>query len=328
MTPAGGGDAPVRAAVIDIGSNSVLLLTVALEPDGWARALDAKLATTRLGRGLADGGTLNPAARGETLVAVTTFAARARAAGATRVWAFATAAARRASDGAAFAREVAASAGVPVEILSDEEEARLAYAAVAHALGDGGPLVAIEIGGGTTELAFGFAETMHGSVTLPLGALRLTEEYLRSDPPTVREFGAATAAVAAALQASGIGLRERAAGALLAASGGTATALAALDLGLAAYDPARVHGHWLRRETFAALVTRLFRVPRAERARWSGLDPGRAAVLPGGALVLQRVLLAAGRDAVQVSDHGVRHAYLRRRLAEVGVAADLRALWP
>jgi len=106
------------------------------------------------------------------------------------------------------------------------------------------------------------------------------------------------------------------------------TALAALDLRLGAYVPRRVHGHVLARTALAGLTARLARMTAAERAALPGLDPGRGAILPAGALVLERVAGALGADRIVVSDHGVRHAYLRAALARDGLPADFGELWP
>jgi len=323
----GRGSGGPRCAVIDIGGNSVLLLTVAVGRDGRARAVDEARATTRLGAGLADGGTLDAAARARTREAVVAFAARARAAGATRVWAFATAALRRAADGPAWAHEIAVASGTPVEVLPGECEARLAYAGVARAMGSAGPLLVADVGGGTTELALGRDEEILGTASLPLGALALTEAYLHADPPSAAELSSLTAAADVALASTPLPACARAAGARLAVSGGTATALAALDLGLTVYEPRRVHAHSLGRAALGALAARLAAMPAAARAALPGVDPGRAAILPAGALVLERVAVAAGAAVLAVSDHGVRHAYLRARLAALGVDADLRELW-
>jgi exopolyphosphatase/guanosine-5'-triphosphate,3'-diphosphate pyrophosphatase len=311
--------------VIDVGSNSVLLLHVAVEP-GRVRLVDEALAITRLGAGLRAGGRLDPAARARTRLAVVDFAKRARDAGATSVWAFATGAARAASDGAEFARELEGSAGVPVEVVSGAREARLSYAAVGRGLGVSGPLLAIDIGGRTTELTLGEGERIEAAVSLELGALVLTDAHLHGDPPTSAELSAAAEAVATALRTSDLPARAGARGARLAASGGTATALAALDLGLEAYDAKRVHGHVLAYDSLRALATRLAAMPLAERTAWRALDPGRAAILPAGALVLERVAAAAGAREVCVSDHGVRYGYLRERLLEVGLDVPMGTL--
>jgi exopolyphosphatase / guanosine-5'-triphosphate,3'-diphosphate pyrophosphatase len=315
-----GGGAPVPppalvASVIDVGSNSALLLTLELAAGGRARQRDAALATTRLGSGLDAGGSIDPAARSRTRDAVVALGARARSRGASRVWAFATGAVRRAADGRDFAAELARAADCPVAVLSGEEEAALAYAAVQHAFAEQErALLVVDVGGATTELTLGRGAAIHGTTSLPLGALALTEAR-----------GDAAAEVSRVVQGDGLFAHTRAAGAALVASGGTATALAALDLGLQVYEPARVHGHTLT-------VARLAHIARQARADHLGvlagvLDEGRARILPAGALVLEHVARAAGVSTLRVSEHGVRHAYLRQRLAAEGVDADLRALW-
>jgi exopolyphosphatase / guanosine-5'-triphosphate,3'-diphosphate pyrophosphatase len=303
------------AAAIDVGSNSVLLLTIAVASDGRARAIDEAVATTRLGAGLRAGGTLDVAAVGRTRAAVVDFAARARSRGATDVWAFATGAARRAADGAAFAAETGAAAGVPVEILSGGREARLAHAAIVHGLGlDDAPMLAIDTGGATTELTLARGATIDAAVSLSLGALALTEAH-GGDVAAVRVD------VAAALATIDVPARARAAGATAIASGGTVTALAALALGLARYEPRRVHGARLAAARLGALAA------EGARADPAVLDPDRAMLLPAGACIVEGVLRAAGATEVRVSDHGVRHAYLRERLAADGPAPSMEALW-
>jgi exopolyphosphatase / guanosine-5'-triphosphate,3'-diphosphate pyrophosphatase len=309
--PARGAGEAIVASVVDVGSNTVLLLTLRVAPDGCARAVDAALATTQLGAGLRDGAPLDVAARARTRDAVVEMARRAQARGARFVWAFATGAARRASDGHAFAAQLARDAGCPVEVLTGEREAMLAYEAIAHALGgDGRSCLAVDVGGATTELTLGQGVTVEATVSLPLGVLALTERTAE-----------APALVDAALATTDLPARARTRGAAVVASGGTATALAALDLGLSRYDPVRVHGHPLAVTHLSALAA------GAARAGADVLDPGRARVLPAGACVLEHVARAAGADTVRASEHGVRHAYLRQRLAAEGVDADLRALW-
>jgi exopolyphosphatase/guanosine-5'-triphosphate,3'-diphosphate pyrophosphatase len=307
--PVGRGTDALVASVVDVGSNSVLLLTLGLDGNGRARQRDAALATTRLAAGLTPGDRLDPAARTRTRDAVLALVTRAREHGATRCWAFATGAARRARDGTDFAGELAEAAGCPVEVLSGDDEAALAYAAVSHALGeDTRPVLAVDVGGATTELTLGRGEDVEARTSLPLGALTLTER------------GSSAADVTRVLAGSPLPARARAAGAALLCSGGTATALAALDLRLPAYDPAAVHGHRLAVDGLDALPPRARVLPGV-------LDEGRTLILPAGASILGAVARAAGATTVRVSEHGVRHAYLRRRLAGEGVAADLRRLW-
>jgi exopolyphosphatase / guanosine-5'-triphosphate,3'-diphosphate pyrophosphatase len=302
------------AAAIDVGSNSVLLLTVALETDGHVRAIDEALATTRLGAGLRPGGALDPGAVARTRAAVVEFADRARACGAAPIWAFATGAARRAADGAAFAEALGAAARVPVEVLSGGREAALAHAAAVHglALADA-TVLAVDVGGLSTELTLGSGARIAAAASVPLGALALTEET-GGDPDAMRRR------VAEALAATDVPRRARAACAAAVASGGTATSLAAIASGLRRYEPWRVHGATLAADRLAALAA-------AAADAGAAIDAGRAAILPAGACILAGALAAAGAVDVRVSDHGVRHAYLRERLADIGVSVTMEALW-
>src|SRR6185503_13962778 len=262
------------AAAIDVGSNSVLLLTVAVASDGLARALDEAVATTRLGAGLRAGGTLDRDAARRTRDRVVAMAVRARDRGATDVWAFATGAVRRAVDGTAFGRDVADAAGVPLEVLSGGREAALAYDAAVHglALGDA-TVLTIDVGGATTELTLGRGAMVEASVSLGVGALALAEAC-------GNDLARARARVADALAPTDLPARARAVGAPVIASGGTPTALAALALGLTRYEPRRVHGSQLDRDRLAALAEVGF------RGGGGALDPDRAALLPAGAGVL------------------------------------------
>jgi exopolyphosphatase/guanosine-5'-triphosphate,3'-diphosphate pyrophosphatase len=301
------------AAAIDVGSNSILLLTVALERDGFARAVDEAVVTTRLGAGLVADGPLDRAAVVRTRAGVVAFADRARARGADPIWAFVTGAGRRAADGEAFATALARSAGIPVEILSGEHEAALAYAAALHGMGlDDDRVLAIDVGGATTELTLGDGARVTASTSLPVGALVLTQACGADASWMARD-------VAAALAATDVPARARAASAMVAASGGTATSLAAVALGLSQYEPARVHGTSLVTDRILALAT--------EAAGSTAIDPGRAAILPAGACILAHVLAETGARSVRVSDHGVRHAYLRARLAGIGESVSMRHLW-
>jgi exopolyphosphatase/guanosine-5'-triphosphate,3'-diphosphate pyrophosphatase len=308
VIPPGGGRV---AAAIDVGSNSVLLLAIAIRDDGRARALDEALATTRLGTNLRPGGPLDGAAAERTCRAVVELAQRARTAGAVEVWGFATGAARRASDGTAFVARTSREAGVPIEILTGEREARLAYAAVVHGLGVEDHALVVDVGGATTELTLGRGATIEASASLSIGALTLTETC-------GEDSTCARTRTLDALMATDLPARARRLGAPVLASGGTPTSLAALAAQLPRYDPRRVHGAILTIGDVASVRA----VPDG-----GPIDPGRAAILPAGACILAGVMDAAGADHVRVSDHGVRHAYLRERLAERGVAVDMRTPW-
>jgi exopolyphosphatase/guanosine-5'-triphosphate,3'-diphosphate pyrophosphatase len=216
-----------------------------------------------------------------------------------------TAAMRAAADGAEFAAEIEGTAGVPVSILSGEDEACLAYEAVAS--GADVALLAVDVGGRSTELVLGRGSQIEDVRSLALGALALTEAHVGDRSPAA-SIDEVRKQVERALASCDLPARARAHGARVVASGGTATALAALDLGLSAYDRERVHGHGLATECLVMLAL--------DAPASGALDDGRRHILPAGAVVVEAVARAAGAARVVVSDHGIRHARMRALLAE------------
>lgn len=323
--PAGAGPSAVTAA-IDIGSNSVLLLTVRVGADGEARAIDEAVETTRLGTGLTTGGRLDGAARGRTAAAVARFAARARAAGADPTWAFGTGAMRDAVDGQTFARELAGTTGVPVEVLTGDEEARLAYAALAHTFGSDEPILGVDLGGRTTELTLGTGATPRRATSVALGVVALTESVPQEGPLEAVDVARLGSAIDAVFARADVLTEAHRSGARPIVSGGSATAIASLDLGLSAYAPHRVHGHPLPPATLGRIVATLAAMPARARGELPGLEPGRGAVVLAGALVLARLAETLGAS-LTVSAQGVRHGFLGARLRAAGVQADFRRLW-
>ena len=183
-----------RYAAIDVGTNTVLLLVAEQTTSGFSPVAE-RSAITRLGKGVDANRRLAPEAMERTLEALGRFAAEARSLGAVDVVVSATSAARDAQNGAEFLAAARARAGVDVEILSGDEEARLSYLAVATdfaAEAAGRELVAIDIGGGSTEFIFGTEHSVRFHTSLNVGSVRLTERYLRSDPPAEEELARAS----------------------------------------------------------------------------------------------------------------------------------------
>ncbi len=296
--------APARFAAIDIGTNSVLLAVAEQGPAGL-KAVVERAEITRLGRGVDATGRLSGESLSRTLAVVEAYAAQARDLGASRIACVATSAARDAENGPAFLERLRALRLAP-EIVSGEREARLGYLAARHEFAGGGPLALLDVGGGSTEIVFGRGERVSYWTSLPVGSVRLYERFVRSDPPAPGEREQARRAIAGALlpvPAAGAGTR-------LVGAAGTVTTLAALAAGLPAYDAGRVHGSALERVEVARWVERLWRLPVEERRRLPGLQPGRADVIPVGALIVDAVLGQLGLDRLTVSDRGVRWGLL------------------
>jgi len=293
----------VRAA-IDIGSNSLLLLV----QDALGRTVCDELAIVGLGRGLGDGGHFEPARRAHAAEVLRRFVELAQRHGVapSEVRAAATSAARRALDAPAFFAEIAAETGLEIEIISGPEEARLSFlgAGVGLELGDT-RVGMVDLGGGSTEVALGRSGVLAQRCSLELGSVRLTEAFLASHPDVVPASALAhldhhISRVVATLPQ---GLEPT----CLVAVAGTATTLAAMDLGLDQWDRERVHGAALSLAALESWTTRLAGSTDQERRVLAAVSPTRAPYLLAGARVLAAICGALGRDHLLISDGGLRH---------------------
>jgi exopolyphosphatase/guanosine-5'-triphosphate,3'-diphosphate pyrophosphatase len=303
-------------AGIDLGTNTVRVLVAHADATTGLLPVWADQAVTRLGEGVAARGTLAPAAVERTLAAVRRYRDQARALGAAEVLLVATAGARRARDGREFLARLEAEPGIRPRIVTGEEEARLTLLGAAWGLGAGADRIALlDIGGGSTELVIAEGVRPVAALSLELGVVELLERFFPSDPIEPGELRTCRAYVDARFREDAwprIGAHRPA---RLVATAGTPATLAVLDLGLPAYEPARVHGHRLTADTVARLTVELARIPVADRARMPGLEPGRADVIVPGAVVLAAALAGLGLPDATVSDAGLREGIL---LAAVG----------
>jgi exopolyphosphatase/guanosine-5'-triphosphate,3'-diphosphate pyrophosphatase len=309
----------VHLATVDVGTNTTLLLVARAEAGapGGVTVLDERAEITRLGRGIGGDGRLGAAGIERTLAALREFAAVAHRHGAA-INAVGTEALRRAPNAADFLAPAAAILGAPIEVIDGEREAALTFRAVATSFPDArvGPLAVVDIGGGSTEVVLATDGRPDFRTSLPLGSVRLTETFVRHDPPATDERAAIEQAIDARLAA----VPFPAGGSALCGVAGTVTSLAAMTQALASYDPARVHGYRLGRAELAAQIARLASATEAEREAMAGLDPRRADVILAGALILDRVARAAGAAEIRVCDRGIRWGLLYEIL-EVGRGA-------
>ena len=212
----------------------------------------------------------------------------------------ATSATRDAANAADFAAGVKQRLGVAPDVVSGADEAALAWAGATRGLpGLTGPLVVLDIGGGSTELVLGSGETPDAAHSMDVGSVRMTERHLRSDPPTAAEVAACVADVDAALDACPV---APGAAATLVGVAGTVTTIAAGVLGLSSYDRSATHGARLPVAQVHALCDRLVGSTAAERADMVWLHPGRADVIAAGGLVLSRVLARSRVSELVVSE--------------------------
>ncbi len=316
----------MRVAAIDCGTNTVLLLVAEtreseLKPkpksatDAPARlqAVSEFLEIPRLGQDLDRSGQLQPEAMQRTLDALHRQHQRALQLGAEKILVVGTESLRAAKNGQEFltrAKEVLA--GVPIRVISGEEEARLSFLSVAGSLPNGVALDGIrsvlDIGGGSTELVVGSGKTPSEWASVPIGSVRLSERLLKHDPPTTAEQQTLCASIDAALDGLPTPRGE------LFALAGTATTVAAIYLALPQHDSARIDGLRLPMDALCAICDKLASQTLAERRALAGLDPRRADVIYAGAMILWRVALRARAKEVIISDRGVRWGALEELL--------------
>jgi exopolyphosphatase/guanosine-5'-triphosphate,3'-diphosphate pyrophosphatase len=306
----------MRVGAIDIGSNSVRLLVADVHDAApWGPGLETVARAgepCRLGRGLHETGRVDDELVDRAGVLVGEFLRRARSLGTRSVVAAATAALRRATNGAAAAERISEVAGVPVRILSEADEARLVYRSVILGSGEsvrGSQSLVFDLGGGSTEIVSGVGERLGRWTSLAFGAVTLSERLVSSDPPTAGELLTARQWLKDELMHGCALFPERTA--VLAGVGGTVTVLAALDAGMSTYDPAQLEGMFVSRERVLALIERVVNSSQAERRSMPVMGEGRADIVGAGALVVEGLLQRFQAPGLVCSTQGLRYGLAR-----------------
>jgi len=286
-------------AAIDIGTNSVRLLVT----DSNGLELERAMRMTRLGQGVDVSGILAPEAIARTLSVLTEYAVRMRTHDVSKVRAVATSAARDARNGAEFFDAAERALGVRPELLTGDAEARCSFSGATVGLAPAdGPFLVIDLGGGSTEFVLGTAEP-DAAISLQMGCVRMTERYLHGDPPTSVELSACASDVRAEL-ARVRELIDVTKARTVIGLAGTVTALSAMQLGLTRYDAKRTHHSRLSATQVTALCARLAQARVSER-RELLVEPARAEVIVGGAVVLATIMTELGLAELLVSERDI-----------------------
>jgi exopolyphosphatase/guanosine-5'-triphosphate,3'-diphosphate pyrophosphatase len=296
-----------RQAVIDVGTNSVKFHVAELNPDGTWKAVADRAEVTRLGEGIEQTGAIAPAASERTAAAIAGMAAEAARLGAEQVTAVGTMGLRTASNRQQFLDTVRERCGVQIEVISGEEESRVAYLAVQSALGLAeADIVVFDTGGGSTQFTFGHGPRVDRRFSVNVGAVRFTERFHLDEAVSDEVLAEALRAVATDLtQIDGVSPPEG-----LVGMGGAVTNLTSVMLGMATYDPDRVQGAVLDSAEVDRQIELYRAVPAEARRRIVGLQPNRAEVILAGACIVRTVLEKLGRSSLSVSDRGLRHGVL------------------
>jgi exopolyphosphatase/guanosine-5'-triphosphate,3'-diphosphate pyrophosphatase len=304
----------VRAAAIDIGTNSTRLLVAELDgPDADLVTLDRRMTITRLGQGVDASRALAPEAIVRTVDALRTYRAAIDAIGDVGVIrATATSAARDATNRDDFFAAANDALGVTPELLSGREEARLSFlgattglAAVAPA-----PYLVVDIGGGSTEFVVG-TDAPEGLLSVDIGCVRLTETWLHSDPPTPEELSQAVHVVREHLADVRREVPAVATAKTLVGLAGTVSTFAMVEQGLAEYDRDKVHHFRLTKDAAEDVFRTLATESASDRRHNPGLEAGRVDVIVGGAIILVSVLRTFGFGEMLTSEADILDGLIR-----------------
>ena len=302
--------APERYAVIDVGTNSIKFhIAERVAGNGMRKVVD-RAEMTRLGEGLEERGEIGADAIERTATAIGDMVGEAKQNGALAIGAVGTAGLRMARNSASVIATIRARTGITIEIISGEEEGRLAYLAVKAGLRvPEGSLVVFDTGGGSSQFTFGNGSRVDERFSVDVGAVRYTERFGLDDVISIDVLSDALAAIAADLSR----IDGRPPPDVLVAMGGATTNIAAVKHGLKTYDPDIVQGTILDRAEIDHQIE-LYRSRNAvERRAIVGLQPKRADVILAGACIVRTVMDKLGQNALRVSDRGLRHGLLVER---------------
>jgi exopolyphosphatase/guanosine-5'-triphosphate,3'-diphosphate pyrophosphatase len=289
-----------RVGVVDLGTNSVRLL-VASSGDGDALEEFARdMVITRIGAGVDATGRIDAGALERTVEVLGWYARRARALHAERVSVSATSAVRDASNRDELDRAVRDLTGSPLRVIDGTHEAYLSFAGATRGLDAPPPYLVVDIGGGSTELALGDGG-LRAATSMRIGSVRLTERFVRSDPPAPAELEAMVSEVRVRLADAERTVPVREASTMVAVAG-TATTTQGIALGLERWDPEATHRSWLTLADARRVLARLAAMTTPERAAIPVMPPGRADVITAGAVELTEIMARFGFDHALVSE--------------------------
>lgn len=289
----------MRVASIDVGSNTLSILIADGDGERWT-AVEEHTKVSRLSDGMDASGALSEAALANCLYCAELFAKRARDIGAEKIFATGTAPFRIASNAKEAIRRFTEAFHVPLDVISGAREAELALLATRHAFPELEDGLVLDIGGASTELT----RLADGEgVSFEMGSVRLTERFLKSDPPTPQEREELIALVRREFSRCE---KWRNIGLPLVGIAGTVTTIGAIDKEMSVWNADEIQGHRIARADVDALAEELITATVAERTKLPGLVPARADVIGAGALILKEALSFVGATELIVSDRGLR----------------------
>lgn len=302
-----------RLAAVDLGTNSVRLLVADVAGSGrdaQVTPLDRRMRITRLGQGVDAGRRLVPEAVERTLTVLREYRATLDDLGVERVRATATSAARDAANRDEFFGLAETALGVRPELLTGDEEARLSFLGATVDLAEPAPYLVVDIGGGSTEFVLGTTEPEALS-SVDIGCVRVTEQFLHSDPPAPEELSDAVSVVRDHVADVAREIPAVHDAKTLVGLAGTITTVAAIEQGLPGYDAERIHHFRLTKDAAEDVFRTLALESAAQRRHNPGLEPERVDVIVGGLVVLVVAMRVLEFDELLVSEADILDGLVR-----------------
>ncbi len=307
----------MRLGVLDVGSNTVHLLVVDAHRGGHPTPMSSTKAPLRLAEAIDDDGRLNRRGAEKLIATVTEFAKIARSSGCADVMAFATSAVRDARNSDEVLAKVRAETGVDLQVLSGADESRLTFLAVRRWYGwSAGRIINLDIGGGSLELSNGVDEEPDVALSLPLGAGRLTREWLSEDPPGRRRVAMLRDWLDSEITDTAKAVLEAGAPDLAVGTSKTFRSLARLTGAAPSAAGPRVK-RVLTANGLRQLIAFISRMTTADRAELEGVSAERAPQIVAGALVAEASMRALSVEAVGICPWALREGIILRRLDNV-----------
>ncbi|MEH3131879.1 MULTISPECIES: Ppx/GppA phosphatase family protein [Actinomycetes] len=304
----------MRLGVLDVGSNTVHLLVVDARRGGHPTPMSSTKAALRLAEAIDSTGKLTRKGADKLVSTVDEFAKIATSSGCSELMAFATSAVRDATNSEAVLARVQSEAGVSLRVLSGVDESRLTFLAVRRWYGwSAGRIINIDIGGGSLELSSGVDEEPDVALSLPLGAGRMTREWLAEDPPGRRRVAMLRDWLSTELSEAGSVIQSAGTPDLAVATSKTFRSLARLTGAAPSGAGPRVK-RTLTASGLRQLIAFISRMTTADRAELEGVSAERAPQIVAGALVAEASMKALGVETVEICPWALREGLILRKL--------------
>jgi len=301
----------MKYACIDIGTNTVLLVIV--EKAGQPVDVLDISTITRLGEGLKKSGILSAAAMERTFIVLQRYSDIMKENNVENVFCVGTASLREAGNSKIFLDEIEEKLGIPITIISEKEEAFYTYLSVkGDAFVKEGSVIITDIGGGSTEIIKGDEEGFVDFVSLPVGSVKLTEMFIKNDPPSTMEISSLGDYVRNLLN---IPFRGDGCSTLVG-TGGTVTNTASIIFGMEVFEKEKIHGHTIALKEIESIIEKLKGLTSHDRSRIKGMEKGREDIIIQGILLLKEIMEYFGAQELTVSANGVRYGVLAEAFKE------------